>query len=64
MSKEVSSCFAAVFRTLDGKRVLEQLEKQFPERVDMLDDGHLKYYAGQRKVIHYIKLLTEKGKNE
>ena len=62
MSKDISHCFSAVFQTLDGQRVLEQLEKQFPEKVDMLEDGHLRYYAGQRKVIHYIRELTEKGK--
>lgn len=62
MSEKVATCFTRAFGTPDGQRVLEHLEKMFPENTTNQPSDELRYYVGQRNVIKVIHKLIEKGK--
>lgn len=62
--KDISKVFAHVFSQPEGQKILDSLEKSFPEKVDPHTIDNMHYYVGQRSVLHHINKLIEKGKKE
>lgn len=58
----IASVFTQVFSTPAGQRVLETLEKKFPEKTDNFNSEDLRYFAGNRAVLKFINQLIEQGR--
>ena len=61
MPTEEQARFFRVFNSLDGKKVLEKLEKKYPEVTDAMSDAEMRHAVGQRSVIKFIKQQLDRG---
>lgn len=63
--KAKSKYFHQVFRSSQGKQVLEALEKEFDHENIKSGDPHETYYRlGQRDVVVYIRQLIEHSEKQ
>lgn len=60
----IAHVFTQVFSTPGGQRVLEALEKKFPEKTENFPSEDLRYFAGNRAVVKYINQLIKQGRGE
>lgn len=59
--KEIVHCYAEVFATEPGKRVLEDLQKIWKKAPGGYDQAALSHLEGERAVVRYIEAAIAKG---